>query len=156
MYVSSIRQLFPTGRLRLRNAFSSTGNSLSAQRCTVESHKGDFLRGVINADPTLSDHFFNVPQTQRIGDIPAYAHHEHVERVMHAVEHARHSWIQAPLHGSHRSSSFLEHSRPPYCDKTHAATHCCVSSPSSRAVSSVGAHQQVESIGMSYRISIEC
>lgn len=36
MYVSSMRQLLPTGRLRRRNAFSSTGNSFMAQRCTVE------------------------------------------------------------------------------------------------------------------------
>jgi transposase len=53
---------------------------------------------MINADPTLGNHFFNVPQAQRIGDIPAYAHQDHVERVMQALEHSRHSWIQALLH----------------------------------------------------------
>jgi transposase len=30
------QQLLPTGRLRRRNAFSSTGSSLMVQRCTVE------------------------------------------------------------------------------------------------------------------------
>jgi hypothetical protein len=32
----SIRQFLPTSRLQRRSAFSSTGNSLMAQRCTVE------------------------------------------------------------------------------------------------------------------------
>jgi hypothetical protein len=36
LYVSSICQLLPTGRLRRRNAFSNTGSSLMAQRCMVE------------------------------------------------------------------------------------------------------------------------
>ena len=36
MYVSSIRQLLPTLRRERRNAFSSTGYNLIAQRCTVE------------------------------------------------------------------------------------------------------------------------
>jgi len=36
IYVSSIRQLLPTERLRDRNAFARIGSSLIAQRCTVE------------------------------------------------------------------------------------------------------------------------
>ena len=35
MYVSSIRQLVPTGRLRRRNTAASTGRILIDQRCTV-------------------------------------------------------------------------------------------------------------------------
>jgi hypothetical protein len=50
--------------------------------------------------------------------LPNKVHQDHVERVMQALEHARHSWIQALLHRSHCSSSPLEHSRRPYCDRT--------------------------------------
>jgi hypothetical protein len=76
MYVSSIRQILPTGRLR-------------RQQLERPSMHGR----MIDADSTLGDHLFNMTQAQRIGNVPAYAHQDRVERVMQTLEHSAHRRI---------------------------------------------------------------
>jgi len=49
---------------------------------------------LIDCNSTLSHHFLQVTQAQRIGHIPAHARQDHIERVMQAFEHACYTWIQ--------------------------------------------------------------
>jgi hypothetical protein len=73
-YVSSIRQLLTTGRSQRRNAFSSPGNRLSVQRCTVE-WSTEIPRSAIIC-----------PKWRRLG---GYATYQRTQLRTHVQTHAR-------------------------------------------------------------------
>src|SRR5262245_11202282 len=65
MYVSSMRQLIHTGRLRRWNASSSCGLYLMTHR---------LICGVIYLHPTFFHESFDMARAQRIRHIPPHAH----------------------------------------------------------------------------------
>lgn len=60
MYVSSIRQLLPTGRSRMRNQHWQQLDDLAVHN------------RIIDRNAELSHHVFEVPQAKRIGYLPAH------------------------------------------------------------------------------------
>jgi hypothetical protein len=72
MKASSMRQLGPTTRLRLRNTAASTGTILIIKRCTLEWSK---------LTPFLH-HFFHMSQFQWIVNVPTNTDHHDFHRTV--------------------------------------------------------------------------
>jgi hypothetical protein len=134
-----MRQFLPTGRLRRRNAFSSTGNSLTAPAVHGRIPQGNFVRGVIDRNAAPSHHVFEVPQAQRVGHVPAHASQDHIERIVQAFEHSGHRRIQRLHRAFSRSRRSARHSGAPYCDRT-SRTPQRTDLPAASAVSFIRSH----------------
>lgn len=78
---------------------------------------------MIGRNATLSHHFFEVPQAQRIGHKLAHASQNHIERIMQAFEHSGRHWIQCLHRAFSRSCRSAHNSGPPYCNRAAETRH---------------------------------
>jgi hypothetical protein len=69
---------------------------------------------VIDCNATFSHHFLKLPQTERIGHVPAHARQDHFNRIVQPQENAAQRFVHRFLISSHRSRL----SSSPYCDTT--------------------------------------
>ncbi|SIT35922.1 hypothetical protein BN2475_60004 [Paraburkholderia ribeironis] len=77
-----------------------------------QQHERPAMHGrVIDCNSTPSDLFFNVTQAQRIGNVPAHASQDHVERIMQALEYSGHRRIQRRHRACTRSCHSAHHVR---------------------------------------------
>ena len=73
---------------------------------------------MIDRNPTLGYHFFEMTQARRIGNVPTHAGQHYFQRIVQPFKHACHTWIRR-LHSSPtRSFRSTQIFRTPYRDKT--------------------------------------